>query len=97
MTSPDTINPHARERGVFFRKKKYEDTPLLSFAEARNLLPEPIVEKRPDYIECYWRTWEIAYRNLHVPTPESGFVSNFIDAAFNDNIFMWDTAFMTMF
>ncbi len=29
--------------------------------------------------------------------PGSGFVSPFIDAAFNQNIFLWDTCFMTMF
>ncbi len=29
--------------------------------------------------------------------PGSGFPSPFIDAAFNQNIFLWDTCFMTMF
>ncbi|MFW5436744.1 MGH1-like glycoside hydrolase domain-containing protein [Paenibacillus apiarius] len=85
------------ETGLFFNKRKYEDKPLLTFEEARSLLPEPVMDSRPDYIACYWRTWEIAYRNMHVPTEESGFVSNFVDAAFNDNIFLWDTAFITMF
>lgn len=84
-------------RGIFFSKKKYSDTPLLAFEEVRNLLPEPVCELRPELIDCYWYTWEIAYQNLHRPTEESGFVSNFIDAAFNQNIFMWDTAFITMF
>lgn len=34
---------------------------------------------------------------LHEPSLESGFVSQFVDAAFNQNIFLWDTCFMTMF
>ena len=35
--------------------------------------------------------------NIQQPAPGSGFVSNFIDAAYNQNIFLWDTAFITMF
>ena len=45
----------------------------------------------------YWKAWELAFRNFHEPAPGSGFVSQFIDAAFNQNIFQWDTCFMTMF
>jgi hypothetical protein len=41
--------------------------------------------------------WEIAFRNLHNPTPENGFVSPYIDTAFNGNLFMWDSAFILMF
>ncbi|WP_052487269.1 MGH1-like glycoside hydrolase domain-containing protein [Gordoniibacillus kamchatkensis] len=97
MPNNKKTQPEQWTRGIFFGKKTYADTPLLTFEEARSRLPDPIFDKRPDYIECYWRTWEIAYRNTHVPTPESGFVSNFVDAAFSDNIFLWDTAFITMF
>ncbi|MFC5452806.1 MGH1-like glycoside hydrolase domain-containing protein [Paenibacillus aestuarii] len=91
------VQQEQQRRGLFFNKKTYADTSLLTFEEARSLLPEPIFESRQDYIDCYWRTWEIAYRNTHVPTPQSGFVSNFTDAAFSNNIFLWDTAFITMF
>ena len=31
------------------------------------------------------------------PEPASGFVANFIDPAFNDCLFMWDSCFMVMF
>jgi glycogen debranching enzyme len=90
-------NSQTIERGQYFNKKEYKDTPILPFNEARHLLPEPICETRPNEVNCYWRTWEIAYKNVYAPTGESGFVSNFVDAAFNDDIFMWDTAFITMF
>ena len=45
----------------------------------------------------YWKAWELAFNNFHEPASGSGFVSQFIDAAFNQNIFLWDTCFMTMF
>jgi glycogen debranching enzyme len=70
---------------------------LPSFADARARLPSPVYDEDPACVECYWKAWEIAFRNFHEPTPGSGFVSQFIDAAFNQNIFQWDTCFMTMF
>lgn len=88
---------HYKQRGQYFRKAKYQDTPILPFNEARSFLPEPFCEKYPKEEKCYWRTWELAYRNVYQPTEKSGFVSNFVDAAFNQDIFMWDTAFITMF
>lgn len=91
------VQSHFDHRGKFFSRKTYEDVPLIPFHSARSLLPEPICEKHQDYIECYWRTWELAYKNVCKPTKESGFVSNLVDAAFNQSIFMWDTVFITMF
>ncbi|MDN4075987.1 MGH1-like glycoside hydrolase domain-containing protein [Fictibacillus terranigra] len=88
---------HTQQRGQYFRKKTYQDTTILPFSEARSFLPEPFCEKYPNEENCYWRTWELAYKNIYQPTEESGFVSNFVDAAFNQDIFMWDTAFITMF
>lgn len=67
------------------------------FDEVRDKLPSPHWPARPDAIECYWKAWEIGFRNLHAVTKENNFVSPYIDAAFNGNIFIWDTCFMTMF
>ena len=75
----------------------YTPAPLPAFPETRKLLPAPIYDENPLYIRMYWKAWELAFRNFHEPTPNSGFVSQFIDAAFNQNIFLWDTCFMTMF
>jgi len=67
------------------------------FETIRGKLPEPVWKARPDVIRCYWRTWEIAFSNLRKVSRESGFVSPYIDPAFNGSIFMWDCSFMTMF
>jgi hypothetical protein len=87
----------APPQGVYFSKKAYTPAPLPVFAEARLKLPAPIVDDEPRLVEMYWKAWELAFRNFHQPKPGSGYVSNFIDAAFNQNIFLWDTCFMTMF
>jgi hypothetical protein len=43
------------------------------------------------------RPWKLAFANLRRPEAASGFVARFIDPAFNDCIFMWDSCFMTLF
>ncbi|MHC4691986.1 MAG: MGH1-like glycoside hydrolase domain-containing protein [Planctomycetota bacterium] len=85
------------EQGIFFTKKKYLPKPLPVFSITKDKLPSPIFDEDQDYIKCYWKAWELAFRNFHEPKPSSGFVSQFIDAAFNENIFLWDTCFLTMF
>ena len=97
LTADQTITQNDTEQGLFFSKKQYDSHPLPRYKETKDLLPDPIYEEKPLLIETYWKTWEIAFRNFHIPADSSGFVSNFIDAAFNANIFLWDTAFMTMF
>lgn len=74
-----------------------EDTPLPKFEDVRAQLPMPIWEHHEDAVACYYRAWEIAFGNLRKPAPGSGFVSNFIDTAFNNCLFMWDSAFILMF
>lgn len=84
-------------RGLYFPKKSYDPSPLPRFEALKSRLPAPIHEGHPLWVETYWKAWELAFRNFHEPAPQSGFVSQFIDAAFNDNIFLWDSAFMTLF
>lgn len=80
-----------------YREIERHPQKIVSFHEARERLPTPVLPQRPDWEEMYWRAWEIAWRNLRQPHSGSGFVASFIDSAFNQNTFMWDTAFMTQF
>jgi len=86
-----------RNRGAFFAKKRYEPEPLPSFEGTRSRLPAPVFEEDPDCVRCYWKAWELAFRHFRQPAPGSPFVSNYIDENFNTSLFLWDTAFMTMF
>ena len=74
-----------------------EDTPLPTYAAEREKLPRPVWAGHPDVLRCYDKVWEIAFRNLCKPVPGTGFVSNFIDTAFNGCLFMWDSSFILMF
>ena len=84
-------------QGAAFSKKVYQQKPLPQFAEVRDQLPAPVFSEKPEWVTMYWKAWELAFKNFHDPAPGSGYVSQFIDAAFNQNIFLWDTCFMTMF
>jgi hypothetical protein len=95
---PTDVEPQFyQNRGKYFARKVYVPQPLPKFAETRSKLPSPIFDEDPACVEMYWKAWELAFRNFYEPAPGSGFVSQFIDAAFNQNIFLWDTCFMTMF
>ena len=80
-----------------FRVAKPECIEPGSFAEAKKVLPKPIWLGHEKEIEMYWRAWEIAIGNIRQPLEGSGFVSPYLDTAYNGNIFMWDSAFMMMF
>ncbi len=88
-------NPHVAEN--VFIEKEPENHPLPTFEQERDRLPHPIWDGHGDEIACYWKAWELAFGNLGRPQPGSGFVSNFIDTAFNGCIFMWDSSFILMF
>ncbi len=83
--------------GMYFAKKEYKAIPLPKFADVRSQLPSPIYDDNPTLVRLYWKAWELAFHNFYEPAPQSGFVSQFIDAAFNKNVFLWDSCFMTMF
>jgi glycogen debranching enzyme len=71
--------------------------PLPTYEESRGRLPRPVWDGHPDALACYDRTWEIAFKNLRNANREAGFVSDFIDTAFNGYLFMWDSSFIVMF
>lgn len=74
-----------------------EAAPLPGFEESRSMLPSPHWPSNPDAIRAYWHAWSLAWDNLRRSEPGSGFVSNFIDTAFNGCLFMWDSAFIVQF
>jgi hypothetical protein len=92
-----SVSLNAQEQGKYFSKKLYKETPLPVFAELKNQLPGPVFDEDSNFIKHYWKAWELASRNFYAPTPENDFVSQYIDASFNANTFLWDGCFMTMF
>ncbi len=80
-----------------FLQETYQPTPLPIYAASRHLLPQPVLGEHPLWLRMHDWVWELTFKNFRQPEAKSGFHSNFIDPAFNENTFMWDSAFMTMF
>lgn len=85
------------ERGMYFPKKEYNGVPPKTYEQVKEFLPQPFVEGHPEWKDCYDYAVKILYTNTHSPKEGAGFVSNFVDAAFNKDVFLWDTVFMTLF
>ena len=83
--------------GNGFRLKQPNDQPLPIFAESMSRLPSPWWPNNPTAISAYWKAWELAFSNLRSVNPESKLIENYIDTAFNDCLFMWDSVFMLHF
>jgi hypothetical protein len=88
---------NADAQGMYFSKKTYQPQTLPKFEATKPQMPSPIFDENPLWIKMYWRAWEMAFRNFQTPADGSGFVSQFLDCAFNANLFLWDSAFQTMF
>ena len=84
-------------RGIYLEKKQTIPEALPAFQQNRELLPQPVLDDNPEWIDLYWGSWEMAFKHLRQPVPGSALVSNYIDEAFSDNIFQWDTVLMILF
>ena len=62
----------------------------------RKGIPSPIVPDR-GLANLHRRAWELAWEHVRSPQPGSGFVADYIDPAFNSNLFQWDMCFITQF
>ena len=80
-----------------FRPAKPQKIQPESFKQAVKILPEPFWDGHEDEIKMYWDAWKTAIGNIKQPAEGSGFVSPYLDVAYNGNIFMWDTSFMMLF
>ena len=90
------VNSPYVEENEFLRMPA-ENNPLPLYENSKDKLPKPIWERHENALECYNYAWKIAFDNLRTPNAEAGFVSNFIDTAFNGFLFMWDSSFIVLF
>ncbi|MBN2155328.1 MAG: alpha,alpha-trehalase [Candidatus Lokiarchaeota archaeon] len=62
----------------------------------KSKLPSPVFEAIPEFIELYWKAWELAWE--HVLYREDSPQKFYIDEAMTpDTIWIWDTLFMSLF
>ncbi len=88
-------NKYVKENRFFDRIPDTTTPP--SFSAVRNRLPAPSWPKRPDVVKLYWRTWELAFGNIRKIDGTKGFITPYIDPAFNNDLFTEDCGFMALF
>ena len=93
----DVFMDNAATAENVFLNRPPDQTPPPVFDAARSRLPHPFWDGHDAEIACYWKVWELAFRNLRQPTEHNGFITPYIDTAFNDCLFLWDSVFILMF
>jgi len=88
-------NPLYQQNGFVKQKPSLDEVPDYQLVKSK--MPVPFWSGRKEVIDCYWKAWELAFRNVKKATAANRFVQPYISPAFNDHIFMWDTSFMVMF
>jgi hypothetical protein len=62
----------------------------------KNFVPKPVLENSKEFIDLYYKAWELAY--AHIKTGDGLPQSPYMDEAFDDStIWIWDTCFMVQF
>jgi hypothetical protein len=98
--NPERYDTHVADRWVAENQwigLPQDSQDLPSFTQARAILPDPFWAGHTAVTDCYWRAWELAFHNLKQPTPENDFAADYCDTAFNGNLFLWDSCFITCF
>lgn len=78
------------------RSRLPEAPPALSPA-LRAALPEPWLPGRPGLVDLYWAAWAFMAEKVTSGDPEKGFEPSYIDEGFNENIYQWDSCFMSAY
>ena len=63
----------------------------------RRGVPSPILEDDPELVELYDAAWGMAEDHIMAGTADNGFADHFMDEAFCELIFQWDSCFMVLF
>lgn len=90
-----SLNPHMKNNTFIGQKPSTQ--PLPSYEASKEKLPHPFWVGHDSTIASYDKAWEIAFRNLRKGKEKAGFVSDFIDSAFSEFLYMWDSSFIVMF
>jgi hypothetical protein len=63
----------------------------------RRGVPSPFLDEAPELVELYEAAWGFALEHVAEGTADNGFADHYMDEAFCDLIFQWDSCFMVLF
>jgi len=68
----------------------------VSIAPYQHLLPEPVIDDQPEWVAMYWRAWDLAWNKVSFGTERNGLADAYMDEGFNEQIYQWDSSFITL-
>lgn len=98
QAAEDEVSPRWQGTFASFPTSQPRDVP--AYADIKGQLPTIVFDDRPDLVILHRVAWQTAFKHIERPTlAETGHVlaRTYIDAAFSDNIFQWDTCFIMDF
>ncbi|MEJ2636382.1 MAG: trehalase family glycosidase [Calditrichia bacterium] len=60
-------------------------------------LPRPVFTDHQHLSEIYWKTWDLLEKHIRNGNSLNGFAARYLDEGFDEQIYQWDSCFMTMF
>ncbi|GAB4340817.1 MAG: trehalase family glycosidase [Calditrichia bacterium] len=60
-------------------------------------LPQPYLAEHGEWVDLYWKAWELLEGKIHHGTAANGLAESYLDEGFNELIYQWDSCFMAMF
>lgn len=67
---------------------------MQKYVFSREALPRPVLPKHPDWVELYYKTWELAFQNVEY-IEQAGWKPQMTCMPGVNTIWQWDSCFMT--
>ncbi|MEI7441594.1 MAG: trehalase family glycosidase, partial [bacterium] len=70
---------------------------VIDLKKFAHLIPHPIIEGHSEWLALYRKTWQILWENLSYGNSYNKYGKVFLEEGFNEQIYQWDSSFMTVF
>jgi hypothetical protein len=85
---------HGKDGGVWRRILLRRVPPMNAY---KHLLPSPIADSHSKLVDLYWKTWNMSWEKVSFGNEDNGFVAAYMEEGYNEQIFQWDSIFMSMY
>jgi hypothetical protein len=88
------VNDQGKSGGVW-RRVLLRRVPDMS--AYKHLLPSPVSDAHGKLVDLYWKTWQMAWEKVSFGNADNGFVPAYMEEGYNEQIFQWDSVFISMY
>jgi len=88
------VNDWGAGGGLWRRVELRYALPLMPY---QTFLPSPVLPALPDWVALYWAAWRMAWHKVAFGDKANGLAAAYMDEGFNEQIYQWDSSFITLF